>query len=242
MDPDRDPTECCAKNTEDSFVAYNDYHLLIEKYFKEQFMLNNFKPFKQALLIDLHSTDTRDDDLVKIGYLLSNKNLKTANLTKYQSKSSLGYLAMTSPFSFDEIIRGDLTSFGGIMETLLMNVSSVPSPKNPSTIKDEDYLRSGYIISKHSSKIKDRYRINGIQLELALKMSSNLELIGKYANNIAATIFQFYSVHNLGDTLNRKEMKVLCKSSGQVSMKYQNKIAIVFIIEMTVYLIYSILF
>ena len=48
MDPNRDLSEAVFSQSENSAVAYNDYHNFIEKYFCKNFMLNS--SFQQGSL------------------------------------------------------------------------------------------------------------------------------------------------------------------------------------------------
>ncbi len=53
MDPNRDDIECCGSRQDDSYKAYLDYHTMIEKYFRQDFILNGIKRYQQGLIIDM---------------------------------------------------------------------------------------------------------------------------------------------------------------------------------------------
>lgn len=105
MDPNRSLVESCCD--EESEIAYNDYHQMIETYFGEQFMLNNSKKsFTQGLLIDLHG-QCHEENWIELGYLLSSNDLKKELNTPYaRKKSSLEVLALQTNQSIETLIRG----------------------------------------------------------------------------------------------------------------------------------------
>ena len=52
MDPNRNSIESCMYTNDDCSLAYRDYHSMIEKHFKSNFVSRN--SYKQSLLVDVH--------------------------------------------------------------------------------------------------------------------------------------------------------------------------------------------
>ena len=105
MDPNRRPGGSYCD--EDSEIAYNEYHQMIETYFANNFMLNNNKKhFNQGLLIDLHG-QCHEENWIELGYLLTCNDLKKDLNTSYAcKKSSLEILASETNESVEALIRG----------------------------------------------------------------------------------------------------------------------------------------
>ena len=198
MDPNRDFSSSCFSSSEESAIAYKDYHSLIETYFCIDFMKNEGKRFKQALLIDLHG-QSHEEDWIELGYLLSASKLDKELLKKHIKKSSIQVLANESNFKFESLIRGVNISLGGIMENKF-NWKVVPSPSNPSP-GSSNYYSGGYITERYTSLDFLKYRINSIQLELPASMRDEATH-EFYAKQIAECIFDFYCLHSFDSLIN----------------------------------------
>ena len=183
MDPNRDFKDCCFSLNEESAIAYNDYHRMIETCFAQKLL------FKQALLIDLHG-QSHPENWIELGYLLSSNDLeKELNVTQ---KSSLHSLVASSGATLETLVRGP-TSLGSLM-TNKFNMRVVPSSYIPSP-QTNNYYSGGYISRRYTSKEFLKYRINSIQIELPYSMRQNncLELNAK---KVASCIFDFYTIHS----------------------------------------------
>ncbi len=126
--------------------------------------------------------------------LTSSELFSTSNLTDPLNKSSLNSLAGTSDYSFEDLIRRNV-SLGGLMESKY-NLKVVPSPKYLSP-NGGNYYSGGFITKEYSSSQK-KARINAIQIEspYSLRVDSEIE---SYADKVANSIFDFYTLHKLNE-------------------------------------------
>ena len=123
MDPNRNTIESCEKANELCTKAYSDYHNFINKDFVHDFLLNGKLKYKQGIMVDIHCQG-HPEDWTEIGYLLSDNELNSNNLKA--SKSSIQLLASLSSYSFENLVRGDV-SIGGILQNKF-NLKAIPSP------------------------------------------------------------------------------------------------------------------
>lgn len=190
MDPNRKFTDSCFDCSEDSGVAYQEYHNMIKEHFGDQFMLNS--PYEQGLLIDIHGHNHKEN-LIELGYLLSNYQLNRALKDKQAKTSSINKLVSISKQPFNNLVRGTHHSLGGIMQTY--NLRSIPSPDFPSA-PSSNYYSGGHITELYSSKEMSKYRINSIQIELPATMRHDPLIIENSARTVAFCLFEFYDVNN----------------------------------------------
>jgi hypothetical protein len=220
MDPNRSSDECCAHLNEESILAYNEYHELIETFFKKAFIdgesssssssssssvASGGRIYEQALLLDIHG-QSHPENWIELGYLLNKQELNASCLNSSHKSSSIRRLASGSSYSFDELIRGDLTSLGGIMQNRF-GLKAVPSPRHPAPNSDANYYSGGFIIAKHGSKNCDKYAINAVQLELPYFMRKECDY---YAKSIASALFEFYYLHSF-DKMTSNRSNNICR-------------------------------
>ena len=105
MDPNREPEAALYDNSEDSAIAYNDYHNMIETHFCENLMANDEPHFSQGLLIDLHG-QSHKENWIELGYLITGKNFGKIDLNSIEKKSSMSLLAGQFDNDLEKIIRG----------------------------------------------------------------------------------------------------------------------------------------
>lgn len=190
LDPNRNDIECCSGINNDGYRAYVEYHGFIKK-FEYDFMELNAKGYKQGLLIDLHG-QSHIEDWVELGYLLIESELDRPMLNNPMD-SSVRLLDATSPYSFDNLIRGSV-SLGGILQTEF-GVKTVPSPAHKSP-GDGNYFTGGFITRTYGSINCKRSRINAIQLEASYDMRDNTQ-IANSARIFSKAIYDYYYKHNM---------------------------------------------
>jgi hypothetical protein len=191
MDPNRNASECCANQRDDSIKAYTDYHSMITNNFKVNFMLNGPRSYRQGLIIDIHG-QSHPENWIEIGYLLSSSQLnRTLDKTL---RPSVNYLILLNNYDMEGVIRGNL-SLGGIMQQKF-NLKCVPSPLYPSP-NGGNYYSGGFITSAHGSSQTNEYRLNAIQIELPFSMRANDTAVNLSAKQVAASIFEYYNRHSM---------------------------------------------
>jgi hypothetical protein len=203
MDPNRELNESCFNFDQEAAVAYNDYHVMIEKYFCQNMMQssteNKKSSFKHGLLIDLHG-QSHPEQWIELGYLLTSNDLnQKLNDPKLIKKCSIRNLLSSSRFDIESLVRGEHVSLGAILQEKF-NYQAVPSPLF-GTPNGSNYYSGGYITEKYSSsKEFQKYRINAIQIELpsSLRKPDQLEL---HARKIAKCLFEFYVVNLFDQTI-----------------------------------------
>ena len=162
-------------------------------FFKNLFYLDSIH-YKQGLLIDIHG-QSHPEGWIELGYLLTSSELNsTSNLIDPFQKYSLNSLAAKSNYSFEDLIRRNV-SLGGIMQ-LKHNLKVVPSPEYLSPNGGNYY--SGGFITKEYSTFSKKARINAIQIEspYSLRVDGAIE---NYSDKVANSIFEFYTLHKLNE-------------------------------------------
>lgn len=189
MDPNRNDMECCASKQEDSYKAYSDYHNMIIKYFRDDFILNGSKRYEQGLIIDIHG-QSHPEKWIELGYTISTDDLRLVRPLTSSIKSSISWLGSKSIYNYNDIIRGKV-SLGGIMQQKY-GLKVVPSPDFPDPGKNGNYYNGGFITQKYGSST----RLNAIQIEFPYVMRTD-SAYDMNARIIAACIYEFYTVHSL---------------------------------------------
>ena len=100
MDPNRNDLDCCQNVNEESKIAYDDYHRMINAYFEKEFMLAG--NYQQGLLLDIHG-HSHSEAWVELGYLLKGSEL---NGSLKNNRSSINHLVSISSNSLEDLIRG----------------------------------------------------------------------------------------------------------------------------------------
>ena len=156
LDPNRDLNEA-AQGSAPAERAWWEFHQYIEV--AEDIVARDFA---DGFYIDLHGHG-HDNPRLELGYLLSSTDLartdEELNATVYSTQSSLRSLALTTPLSFPELLRG-VASLGGLMEQ--RGYPAVPSPLQPDP-GGEPYFSGGYNTHRHGSV--DGAPISGVQIE-----------------------------------------------------------------------------
>lgn len=200
MDPNRGPMYSCANFSDDAHIAYDDYHTLIEKHFKLDFVLNSSNPrrYAQGLIIDLHG-HSHAEDWIELGYCmtradLNRKSLATiAHLDRNYDGSSVDSLVARSRLNMNEIIRGEDVSLGGLLESRF-GLNAVPSPRHPHPLA-ANYYSGGYITEAHGSRgASPDYPFSAIQIEVPASLRAD-ETVDLFAKKLAACLFEFYHIH-----------------------------------------------
>lgn len=194
MDPNRNNTECCQSVSEDSRVAYDDYHRMINSFFEKSFMLDG--PYEQGLLLDIHG-QSHPETWIELGYLLKSSELDGS---LKNVRSSIYHLASVSSHSHEQLIRGESVSLGGILEKKY-NLKTVPSPSYPSP-SGGNYYSGGYITQVHSAFLPQnaQYRLSAIQCELPYYMRANASMVKTYAKQFASAVYDFYWINSFDST------------------------------------------
>jgi hypothetical protein len=194
MDPNRNMTECCAVPTEDSFIAYNEFHDFIRTKFIFEFL--STRTYKQALLLDIHG-QSHKENWIELGYVLTKQMLNNDDKLRDPTLSSVCSMSATSEFLFDDIIRGDDVSLGAIIRKNNIELTVCPSPNVPSP-KSGNYYNGGYISVLHGSKGCTGSIVNAIQVELPSFVRTN-ETYSAYAKSLAQSFYEFYMVHKFNE-------------------------------------------
>jgi hypothetical protein len=125
-----------------------------------------------------------------------------ANLTPaFTRKSTIRKLVSLSNQTFEELIRGNTYSLGGIIQKHFSTVAApnssyynggvVPSPGHLSPASDTLYYNGGFISYNYASQSNSIYRLNGIQLELPYTFRT--QNFVQNAKTLASAIFEYYS-------------------------------------------------
>lgn len=189
MDPNREPTLACMTQVDDCFIAFTQYHAMIDDNFKRDFVLA--KGYDQSLVLDIHG-HTHAEDWVEFGYVLTRQQLNSPSLSPSTMQSSIDNLVAKSPLSMDELVRGDL-SLGGILESL-HKIKSIPSPKNPRP-NDNNYFTGGYISQVHGSYMNRLQPFSAIQIESPSSLRQTAT-VDDFARKLADAVFQYYLLHS----------------------------------------------
>jgi hypothetical protein len=191
MDPNRSPLECCANYSDDSHIAYADYHSMIEKHFKKDFILKEPTRFSQALILDIHG-HSHAEDWIELGYLINRNQLNKKNLDHQNLKTSINCLISKSIFGIDELLRGN-RSLGGLLANKF-NLKVVPSPQYLHPLNN-NYFSGGYITEVHGSFENSHHPFNSIQIEVPFSLRSE-ESVDLFAKKLADAIYEFYFIHS----------------------------------------------
>ena len=149
--------------------------------------------YVQGILFDIHG-QAHKENWIEVGYLLQEHDLDKQKVLTPQFKSSISYLASLSPYSYNDIIRGNV-SIGGLLEQKF-NYRAVPSISIPAP-NGGDYFNGGYTTLIYGSMKTFNNSMNAIQIESPASLRSNAN-VTSYGLNLGAVIFDYYNIHNLG--------------------------------------------
>lgn len=194
MDPNRSPLNSCANYSDDAHRAYDDYHTLIEKHFKIDFVLSESQRFANGgLIIDLHG-HSHGEDWIELGYCLNRNDLNRKTLCPHQNPTSLDSLIARSHLDIEEIIRGEDFSLGGLLESRF-GLKCVPSPRHPHPL-NSNYYSGGYITEMHGSRSNPDYPFSAIQIEVPVSLRADEPTLDLFAKKLAICLFEFYFRHS----------------------------------------------
>lgn len=191
FDANRALDQACENTVDDCHLAYEDYNNMIQTYFMKGFMLGG--KYVQGILFDIHG-QAHKENWIEVGYLLQEHDLDKQKVLTPQFKSSISYLASLSPYSYNDIIRGNV-SIGGLLEQKF-NYRAVPSISIPAP-NGGDYFNGGYTTLIYGSMKTFNNSMNAIQIESPASLRSNAN-VTSYGLNLGAVIFDYYNIHNLG--------------------------------------------
>lgn len=191
FDANRALGEACENTVDDCHLAYEDYNNMIQNYFMKGFMKGG--RFLQGILFDIHG-QAHAENWIEVGYVISISDLNNFPVLTPNIKSSISYMASLSPYSYNELIRGNI-SFGGFLERKF-NYTAVPSPRFPAP-NGGNYFNGGYTTLLFGSKQTFNYSMNAIQIESPASLRSLANVVN-YGKNLSAVIFDYYNFHNLG--------------------------------------------
>ena len=186
MDPNREDTFCCPNNNSESLQAYHDYHSFIQNNYRNDFLINGPKKYKQALLFDIHG-QAHPENRVELGYILTIPQLN--GVLNNSFKSSIQPLYNAGGYSLEQLIRGNV-SFGSYLNKY--NLSAIPSASDPRPLTTQ-YYNGGYITLNHSALADPTTNINCIQSELS---SQYRDAFATTAQWFAKALFDFYNAHS----------------------------------------------
>ncbi len=119
--------------------------------------------FGRGFYIDLHG-HSHPVARLELGYLISNTDLKQTDEvldgSYYIDKCSIRNLALTSPLSLSDLLRGS-SSLGTLLEAA--GIPAVPSSPQPDA-GAEPFYSAGYNTERHGSR--DGGVVDGVQIEL----------------------------------------------------------------------------
>lgn len=149
--------------------------------------------------MDIHG-QKHPEGWIELGYLLTSTDLSNlnSNLTK---KSSINKLVLLSNQTFDELIRGNNYSLGGIIQNKY-NFNVVPSPNNPKPSTGANYYSGGFISKNFTSPDRSMYRLNAIQMELPYVLRTNN--VVDNAKKLADCIYEYYVRNSFGNKNSKK--------------------------------------
>ncbi len=186
LDPNREIVEAAQGNVW-AEQAWNEFHGFVD-IAKDSVTAQQGKGF----VVDIHGHGHTIQRL-ELGYLLYASYLfKTdSELNGYANSSSIKALALESPLSFAELIRGP-SSLGALFET--NGIPAVPSLNQQNPGSGNLYFSGGYTTNRHGSR--DGGTINAVQIE-AYKVGlrdtdANRK---KYAETMTEVFDQFLQIH-----------------------------------------------
>ncbi|CAJ0639893.1 12030_t:CDS:2 [Entrophospora sp. SA101] len=132
-------------------IVWNDYHTFMKSAVEEI-----EERFNYGIVIDLHGHG-HPENYIELGYVLSSEilSLPTNELNSDQSipsRSSIRalYTRMQSALNFVDLLLGETTSFGGILQSY--GYGTIPSYAHPYPKQNERYFHGGYIVQKYGSR------------------------------------------------------------------------------------------
>jgi hypothetical protein len=192
-------TDAVSNLTDDCYQTWVDFHQMIQRNFVTNFMLKS--KYAQGLVIDLHGQPIGNrgalNTHIELGYNLDTNVRPLSQNILSKTACSITNLVNSSPFSFDDLIRGNHSLGGIIYNKFKLNVT--PSPMLPNPPANVYTHQGGYISSKWGSYKQEsrKNRLNAIQIEvpLAYRQGTMAEV---NAMRLASCIFDFYEMHSLG--------------------------------------------
>ena len=155
--------------------TFNEFH---------QFIQIAKQEVKEGLLFDIHG-QTHPEELLELGYLLSNKDLRERNISI--DKCSIKSLATKSKYNFEDLIYGYVSLGHFVQEE---NLKVVPSPKHyDSMVK---CYTGGYNTTVHGSL--NGGQIDAIQLEIPKRYRNSNEY-KSFSKHLASAICKYSSFH-----------------------------------------------
>lgn len=187
LDPNREIEEA-AQGDFHAQRAWWEFQTYIEA--AEEIVARNFQ---DGFYIDLHGHG-HDNPRLELGYLLGSSTLALSdtelNSAEYATQSSLRSLALTTPLSFSELLRG-VVSLGGLLEE--RGFPAVPSPLQPDP-GGEPYFTGGYNTSRHGSV--DGAPISGVQIECHYPgLRDTEENREAFAQALASVLPEYFLAH-----------------------------------------------
>lgn len=174
VDMNRSIVEACL-NVPEAMTAYNEFH---------EFLSQAKVAVENGLLLDIHG-HTHTEELVELGYLVSNQELRKGNY--HPDKSSIRSLAQKSTFPFEDLIAGPV-SLGKFLQD--KSIDTIPSPKFHQL--KSNCFTGGYTISHHGSQANGG--VDAIQIEIHKKYR-NEDQSPKFISNLAKSIKEFMDIH-----------------------------------------------
>ena len=101
------------------------------------------------MIVDVHG-QAHPEGWIELGYLLDPSTFNNPLKDSLASQSSLSKLKQQSSQSFEELIRGNTYSMGGILNSKFPTYKAVPSPTN-STTNGGNYYNGGYITQTYAA-------------------------------------------------------------------------------------------
>ena len=187
LDPNRE-LEVAIQTNDDALIPYNEFHEFIDLAEEDV-----FKQWGTGFYIDIHAHPYKDRKL-ELGYLLEAELLFFSDTDieddLYIEKSSIKNLVRKSPYSFSQLIRGNV-SFGSMLEKRGWEV--VPSPSKPEP-DDENFFSGGYNTAVHGAT--EKYNFNGLQIETHWDgLRDTDENMQRFCHDLAKVIIEYLKLH-----------------------------------------------